>query len=180
MRKFKNSKLLKCSYCIAILYLSSALSSNANESFESRPYLTIEAAIKGIQACRTIAQEKNWRLAIAVTDRAGHLVTFQRMDDVYVRQAKLSIQKAVTASTTPVSTLKLRELALAEGSHLSGIELIPEVTIIEGGEPITLKNGYQIGAVGVSGAKPSEDGECARIAANQIVVSLSELSLIHI
>lgn len=133
-----------------------------------RPYLTQDAAAAGIQACLAYARREDLRVAVAVRDRGGNLVAFTRMDDVFVKQAELARIKAETAATTPASTARIGDLAYAADSPLRGLELVPGVTPVEGGEPITLSTGDAIGGVGVSGASPAQDGACARLAVQAI------------
>lgn len=130
---------------------------------ESRPYLTLDAAKTGAAACEAYASENSLRVAISIKDRGGRLIHFMRMDDVYQKQVEFAGIKAETAATTPLSTERLGEVA-QPGSALAGLVYVPGLNGIEGGEPITLKTGYNIGGVGVSGASPAQDGECARAA----------------
>ena len=147
---------------------SIAIASTANSAEPTRPFLTLDAAAAGAASCLTLAQEKGWRVAVGIVDRGGNLVHFARMDDTFVRQGEYAVLKAESASGTPVSTRKFGELVYGEGSPLRGLELIEGVTTVEGGEPIKTVSGYTVGAVGVSGAKPNQDGECARAAAAEI------------
>lgn len=131
---------------------------------EARPYLTLDAAKAGAAACEAYAKGNNLRVAISIKDRAGRLVYFQRMDDVFQKQVEFAGIKAETAATTPLSTKRLAEVSSGE-SPLAGLVYIPGLTSVEGGEPITVKDNYNIGGIGVSGASPAQDGECARSAA---------------
>ena len=137
-----------------------------------RPYLTQASTEAGAQACLALARGEGWRVAVAVTDRGGELVHFTRMDDVYTRQQAFARLKAESAATTPVSTAQLAGAVLSDGSPLRGLELIEGVTTVEGGVTIRTKGGYHIGGVGVSGASPAQDGQCAQAAADAIAQTL--------
>ncbi len=51
-----------------ILLLSQPESGIANAAPPQRPFLTLELAETATKACRTLAEAKGWRLAIAVLD----------------------------------------------------------------------------------------------------------------
>lgn len=127
-----------------------------------RPYLALEMAETATRACRQLAEDRGWRVAVAVLDSGGDLLAFARMDSARVKPIEIAMLKAGTAATTGRSTLDLRRIALIESDPPHGIERAPGIIIIEGGEPIFTKSGALIGGIGVSGATPAQDGECAR------------------
>lgn len=137
-----------------------------------RPYLTLAAAEAGAAACLEMATENDWRVAIAIRDSGGHLVLFHRMDDVFVKQAEFAMLKAESAATTPLSTREMAQRVFAPGSPLRGLENLPGVTTVEGGEPVRTASGFAAGGVGVSGTSPEGDGVCARAAAAAIGAAL--------
>ena len=134
-----------------------------------RPFLSLEAAERGAKACLDLAGRQGLRVAIAIRDRGGNLVLFKRMDDVFVKQLELALLKAETGATTPLSTRDLGKIVKQPDSALAGIEEVPGIIVVEGGEPIKNAAGYSLGGVGVSGASPSQDGECARAAVAAII-----------
>lgn len=140
---------------------------SANSETPSRPYLTLEAAIVGVQSCLKYAKDNDLRVAISVKDRGGETILFMRMNDVYTKQMELAETKALTAAGTPVSTARMSDITKS-GSAVEGLIQLPGITRVEGGEPIRLESGYHIGGIGVSGAKPKQDGDCARIAATKL------------
>ncbi|MDY7097454.1 MAG: heme-binding protein [Pseudomonadota bacterium] len=142
-----------------------AFSSAAADEF--RPYLTSDAAQAGLEACHSLASENEWRVAIAIKDRGGELVAFSRMDDVFTKQIEFAQIKAETSATTPLATRQVASFVYEDGGSLRGLEHVPGITPVEGGEPIIV-NGYAIGGVGVSGATAEQDGACARAAARAI------------
>ena len=156
------------SLTLAVLAASFATASHAD--VPTRPFLTLDAAQAGMQACLDWAAEEDLRVAVAVMDRGGRLVSFARMDDVFVKQVEFAQIKAETASTTPASTKRIGEIAVP-GSPVEGLVHLPGVTGVEGGVPIRLGE-HSIGGVGVSGATPAQDGECAAIAAEAVLQSL--------
>ncbi len=94
------------------------------------------------------------------------------MDGARIKPIDVAMLKASTAATTGRSTPDLRRPVIAEGEQPHGIEHLPGITIVEGGEPIVTKSGVLIGGIGVSGARPTEDGECARAAIAAIASAL--------
>ena len=137
----------------------------------TRPFLTLNAAQAGVEACLAYARDAELRVAVAVMDRGGRLVALARMDDVFVKQVEFAQVKAETASTTPASSKRIAEIT-TPGGPLESLILLPGVTGVEGGEPVRLRSGYAAGGVGVSGASPAQDGVCARRAVEAIKAEL--------
>ncbi|MGB5334769.1 MAG: heme-binding protein [Woeseiaceae bacterium] len=155
---------------IKVLVSLSLILSVANEAIaqDQRPFLSLGVARAGAAACELYARQNDLRVAISIKDSAGRLVYFLRMDDVYQKQIELAGTKAETAATTPISTKRLG-LATSPGHPLAGLVHIDGLTTVEGGEPIRTETGYSIGGVGISGASPAQDGECARIAVEAMI-----------
>lgn len=126
-----------------------------------RPYLTLDLAQSAVQACRTLAEEQGWNVAIAIRDTGGELLAFARMDGARAMPVEIAMLKAHTVATTGRSTLDLRRIALIESDAPHGIERLPGIVVIEGGEPIFTADRALVGGIGVSGATPAQDGECA-------------------
>jgi glc operon protein GlcG len=145
-----------------------SLSSPIAMAQTARPFLTLSAAKAGAAACEAYAVQNNLRMAISIKDRGGNQVYFLRMDDVYQKQVEIADIKAEAASTSPLSTARIGQLA-QPGTALAGLVHIPGLSSIEGGEPITIKTEYSIGGVGVSGASPTQDGNCAKAAVAAII-----------
>jgi uncharacterized protein GlcG (DUF336 family) len=110
-------------------------------------------------AAEAEAVKNNWKVAISVVDDGGHLVWFQRMDDVAPIASYISPNKAKTAA------MGVRESRIYEEMINSGrysFITAPYIEgMLEGGVPI-LVEGQCIGAVGVSGVKSSEDAQIAK------------------
>ncbi|MEL6195737.1 MAG: heme-binding protein [Myxococcota bacterium] len=130
--------------------------------------LPVSVAVRGISACESMAKKKGWRVAIAVKDIGGNLVAFRRMDGAFTMATSVALQKAESAATTPLSTAAMRELVYRSPERPHGLEFMPGVAVFDGGEPIRLADGTQIGAIGVSGATSKDDGRCARHAVAEI------------
>ncbi len=145
---------------------------NGQSQLPTRPYLTLELAQTAVQACRAVAETQGWNVAIAIRDAGGELLAFARMDGARAMPVEIAMLKAQTAATTGRSTLDLRRIALIESDPPHGIERLPGIVVIEGGEPIFTTGRALVGGIGVSGATPAQDGECARAAIAAIAEQL--------
>ncbi len=84
------------------------------------------------------------------------------MDNTQLGSIDVSIAKAKTANSFKRPT-KVFDDQLAAGGASLRIFSVPGITAVEGGEPI-FSNGKIIGAVGISGMSPAQDGEVAKAA----------------
>ena len=129
----------------------------------SIPYgspISLENAKKVAAAAITEVRKNNWSMAVAVTDAAGYLVYFERVDATQVGSVAVAINKARSAAQYKRPT-KVFEDALAaggEGLRILGLEgAVP----VEGGLPLVM-DGKIVGAIGVSGGTSAQDGQCAK------------------
>ena len=99
-----------------------------------------------------------WNIAVAVTDTAGGLVYFGRMENTQTASLDIAILKARAASTYRRPTR-----AFADAIKKSGpaVMTLPGVVASPGGVPIFVE-GKVIGAVGVSGVTGDQDEQCAK------------------
>ena len=132
-----------------------------SDMFNDKPALTLAAARKIIAAAETEALKQGWPVVIAVVDDGGHLVCLHRLDNAQFASVEVAIQKAKAAVAFKRPT-KEWEKMLSEGQQR--VLNLPGVLASEGGVPLTWK-GQIVGAIGVSGVKPSEDGQVARAGA---------------
>jgi glc operon protein GlcG len=122
--------------------------------------LSLEMAKKMADAAEAKATEKGLLIVVAIMDNHGNLKYYRRMDEnnfISIRMAQL---KAMTSASIPISTKALsdRNNALEGGPYLA----VPGIVVLEGGLPIITKDGEHIGSIGISGANPQLDGECAQ------------------
>jgi uncharacterized protein GlcG (DUF336 family) len=99
-----------------------------------------------------------WAVAVAIVDRAGELVLFERIDNTQPSSIQIAQGKARTAARFRRST-KAFEDALASGRQV--ILALPELLPLEGGIPLVV-DAAVVGAIGVSGATSQQDGVCAQ------------------
>ena len=129
---------------------------------EPIPYgepIKLDAALKLVAAAEAEAKKHNWPVAITIVDGAGFLVAFHRLDNTQLGSVEVSLEKAKTSALFRRPS-KYFEDQLAQGG--AGLRsLRTGVMPVEGGLPI-IRDGKVIGAIGVSGAKASEDGQVAQ------------------
>jgi glc operon protein GlcG len=118
--------------------------------------IVLQAAIKS-------AQQRNAPSAIAVVDRAGDLIAFQRLDGVRPASADLAIQKARTAARLQRPTAEIED-SIDQGRTAF---VTAGIMALRGGMPVRV-NGEVVGAVGVAGLSKETDTDIARIAAESL------------
>ena len=110
----------------------------------------------------TLAAERGKKIAVALVDDHGELVTYARMNGCPFHAGLLAQNKAYTAARDRQSTASLGAWAKATGKDM-GYWSDPKFTGIQGGLPIVAA-GRVIGAIGISGLSETEDGELAELA----------------
>lgn len=119
----------------------------------------VEAARKAAAAAVAEARKNGWLMAVAVVDPAGTLVYYEKMDNVQLGSARVSINKARSAALYKRPTKTMQDALAAGGAGLRILSLEGAVPV-EGGLPI-LSGGKLVGAIGLSGDLSENDGKCA-------------------
>lgn len=120
-------------------------------------HVTIENALRAIEAARKKAVATKTKMCIAVVDSGANLKAFHRMDDAWVGSIDIAIKKAKTAVFFGMPTGSIGKLS-QPGGPLFGIEHSNDGLItFPGGLPIVDKDGVMIGAIGVSGSSVEND-----------------------
>ena len=122
--------------------------------------IKLDQAEKVMAAALQEAIKNNWTMAIAIVDAGGNLVLFKKMDNTQLGSIEVAKAKATTANNFKRPT-KVLEDAVAGGGIGLRLLSLPGVATLEGGELI-LENGKIIGAIGVSGAQSTQDGQVAK------------------
>ncbi len=135
--------------------LATGIGANAQDT---RAALSAASAKAIVQGCETFAGEKGWRLNIAVHDQGNNLIAFLRMDGAPLGSIDISQWKANASAAFP----RASKVTADRARDFPAIGFAPNIAIFEGGEAIFTEDGAHIGGVGVSGARGSEDAECAR------------------
>jgi glc operon protein GlcG len=122
-----------------------------------------------LQAAMQSAQQRNAPSAIAVVDRAGDLLAFQRMDGVRSASAELAIEKARTAARLQRPTAEIED-NINQGRTAF---VTAGIMALRGGMPIRA-NGEVVGAIGVAGLSKETDTGIATTAAAAVPSSSPE------
>jgi uncharacterized protein GlcG (DUF336 family) len=120
------------------------------------PPISGAAARRVAEAALAHAAAHGWSMAAAVVDPAGDLVCFLRADAVQRASVEIAVAKARCAARYKRPTKSFEDRATTSPAVLG----LPGVLPIEGGLPL-VADGAIVGAIGVSGALPPEDGACA-------------------
>lgn len=118
-----------------------------------------------LQDARTLSEEVRKKAAergvnavVAVSNRAGHPVLVECMDNSYIASYDVAVNKAFTVVSLKMSTSQLKPLSQPGGS-LYGIQFTNngKIVIFGGGEPLCNSKGDIIGGLGVSGGTEEQD-----------------------
>jgi len=121
------------------------------------PKLTVQDAHVVLEACRRKANEIHVPMDIAVTDEAGNLLVFERMDGAVLGCIQVAIDKAYTSAILGVPTADEGKLAQPGQPDYGANTLCGgRIVILGGGVPIMFKNS-PVGAVGCSSGTVDQD-----------------------
>jgi uncharacterized protein GlcG (DUF336 family) len=131
--------------------------------------VTLDDAMKVIDAAKKKAAVIGQPMNVAVADEGGNLVAHVRMDGAWIGSIDIAIKKAFTARAFDISTKDLAPLA-QPGGDFFGILASNEgrIMIFAGGIPLK-RAGKVVGAVGVSGGSGAQDQAVAEAAASAFV-----------
>src|SRR5882757_8164432 len=125
-------------------------------------HISLKEAQAFIEIARVHAEKIGVPMNIAVVDGGGHLLTFARMDKAILGSIDIALRKAKTSVLFNNPSEALWEYCKPGGpapaTEYTNGGLIP----FAGGVPIRAADGSLIGAIGVSGGMPAQDGEVAR------------------
>jgi glc operon protein GlcG len=116
-------------------------------------------------AAEAEASMKGWAVSIAIVDAGGHLMSLQRLDGAAPATAQMASAKANTAALVQRDSKHYEDMI--NGGRPAFLSAPQLRGVLEGGVVI-LKDGQCIGAVGVSGVKPSDDAQVARAGINAL------------
>ena len=130
-----------------------------------------ETAERAVAAAVKKAAELKLKMCVAVSDEAGDLKAFVRMDGAPKLSIEISENKAYTAASFSMPTHAWFDFIKDDPPLLHGITHTPRLVVFGGGFPIKLK-GEIVGAIGLSGGHYSQDMECAKAALKAIGAEL--------
>jgi glc operon protein GlcG len=128
--------------------------------------IDIDTAKKVAAAAVAEARKSSGPSAIAVTDAAGDLVYFEKMDGTQTGSVKVAESKARSAALYRRPTKVWEDIVAAGGGGLRVLALEGAVPI-EGGLPIVV-GGRIVGAIGISGGSGPQDGGVAKAGAGAV------------
>jgi uncharacterized protein GlcG (DUF336 family) len=134
--------------------------------------LDLDDARVMLEAAKAKAVEIGVPMCIAITDDAGNLVAFERMDGGKVTSTTIAIDKSYTASGAKKATHEYGE-ASQPGAPAYGIAsaIGGRLMVVGGGLPVML-DGACIGGIGVSSGSPAQDTEVAQAGVDAVLAKL--------
>ena len=136
--------------------------------------LTYAGARLALDAAIQRAEEIGGAFDVAVTDEAGRLLAFARMDGAFAHSGDIAQDKAATvAGFGGLATDELWGAIREEEEVRGGIAGRSGVAAFPGGVPI-LVGGTLVGAVGVSGGSAAQDKDVAAHAASALVAAVED------
>ena len=121
--------------------------------------ISTENAKKAATAAIAEARKNNWTMAVAITDPAGTLVYYERMDGVQYAAPEVAPAKARSAALFRRATKGFQDDVAAGGMGLRYLSL-PGVVAADGGVPLVIDSRI-VGAIGISGGTNVQDGQVA-------------------
>jgi glc operon protein GlcG len=130
--------------------------------------LTLGGARRALEGALAHASAIGVAVCIAVSDCAGNLLTFARMDGAPLLSASLAQDKAYTvAAFGGLPTHDWFDLIKDEPPLLHGIVKTDRLIVFGGGVPVRI-DGRLAGAIGVSGGSAEQDREVAESGAKTV------------
>jgi len=126
---------------------------------KTRSSLELADVKKIAAAAEAEALKNNWAVTIAIADEGGHLLHLQRLDGAPPISSHIAPAKAHTAALGRRETKVYEDVI--NGGRNAFLSAPTVQGMLEGGVPI-MKDGFCLGAVGVSGVKSSEDAQIAK------------------
>lgn len=124
--------------------------------------LTLEEALTVTDAAREHAVQIGVRVAIAVVDEGGLLQALVRMDGAMPLSSQIAEAKAVGAALWHRDGDSLRQVQESRPVFFAQVDRLVRLPMMPGAGSVLIRRGDAVlGSVGVSGALPEQDKECA-------------------
>jgi uncharacterized protein GlcG (DUF336 family) len=131
--------------------------------------IALTEALRAIEAAHRKAEELGVRVTAAVVDPAGLLIALGRMDGSMGLSPQIAEGKAVAASLLQRDGDAVASMNEQRPAFFQAVSSMARVTLVPGlGSLLVRRDGLAEGAIGVSGAKPEQDLECAQAALSAI------------
>lgn len=143
--------------------IAACTAAHGAQAQQPQPVLEYRTADALRDRCFAHAEQAGHAVAVAVFDQAGELVSFANHG--------ASPAAAAVAQWKGRSAALFRRSTRETGSW--NAPTVPHIATIEGGVPLFTREGVAIGGVGVSGAPPEFDAECATVAATALGLAVA-------
>jgi len=153
--------LAKRAACLIGLALAAIAPSHAQ--LADKKALTLQIAKQVAAAAEQQAAASHLHMFVLIVDDGGNLMYMERMDDAQLGSFEVALAKARSAVYFKRPTKMFEDAVMQHGYN--PILKIPGAMPIEGGIPL-LVDGHIVGAIGVSGGTPQEDGKSAQAGAD--------------
>jgi glc operon protein GlcG len=160
MRKLK---LITAICCVALFVVAGTTMAQQMPN-PYGPNINLATAKKVAAAAAEEAAKLKINVVIAIVDTGAHLVYLERFDVIQWGSLNVALHKAKCSIMYKRPTKALEDLILKGNTAYLTLD---GIIAIEGGVPI-LQDGKIIGAIGVSGGSPAQDGEVARAGATMV------------
>jgi glc operon protein GlcG len=121
--------------------------------------LTLQIAKQVAAAAEQAAAANHNHMFVLIVDDGGNLMYMERMDEAQLGSFEVALAKARSAVYFKRPT-KMFEEAVTKNGYTPVLK-VPGAMPIEGGIPLVV-DGHIVGAIGVSGGTPQEDGKAAQ------------------
>ena len=131
--------------------------------------MTIDLAIKIVDASVKHAEATGIHCSIAVVNEDGWLIALHRMDGALSPTADIARDKAWTAAVFRMPSAEVVKFGVPSqtGAGFNTANWNDRLTVIPGGLPINI-NGEFLGGIGISGGTPKQDAALCEAAIDDI------------
>lgn len=131
--------------------------------------LSLKDANKLIDKAHAKAAELGIKVTVAVVDEGGLMIALGRMDGALPLSPQIAEAKAVGAAMFLRDGGALAQMAQDRPGFFSAADRMVRVPLVPGVGSIPIKREDRyVGAIGVSGARPEQDLECAEAAVKSL------------
>jgi glc operon protein GlcG len=125
--------------------------------------LSLGDAEKIIESAHAKATALGLQVSVAVVDEGAHLIALMRMDGAPPVSPVIAEGKAVGAAMFHRDGASLLSIANDRPAFFNAVSGMARTRVVPGpGSVLITRHGVILGAVGVSGARPEQDLECAQ------------------
>ena len=131
--------------------------------------IALTEAQRAVQAAHRKAEELGVQVTAAVVDQGGLLIALGRMDGSMGLSPQIAEGKAVAAAMLQRDGDAVAAMNEQRPVFFQAVSGMARVALVPGlGSVLVRRDGAAEGAIGVSGAKPEQDLECAQAALSSL------------